>query len=140
MNRYGLIKNNEISLIVESPTKPDGWVSVGNSNVGDKEISQGVFAPKTVIEPPIFRRITKYAFLTRFTDEEAIMIDLASIGNTVEAASLRRYMNKINAASYIDLNDTITRTGVTSLESVGLLATGRALEILDDPIQPQEVA
>ena len=44
MNRYGLIKDGKISVIVESPTKPDGWISVGNANVGDDETSSGIFS------------------------------------------------------------------------------------------------
>ena len=36
-------------------------------------------------------RITRLAFVDRFTDAEAVAIDLASIGATVQAASIRRY-------------------------------------------------
>ena len=95
------------------------------------EIVQPVKALGTVI--------TRLAFLSRFTDEEAISLDLASIGATVEAASLRRYMAKVNAASFIDLSREDTRAGVLALEQAGILGEGRALEILDAPIQPHEV-
>ena len=84
------------------------------------------------------RRITKLAFMTRFTDAEAIGIDLASQGATVEAATMRRYQAKVNAAEWIDLDREDTRTGVQTLEAVGLLAAGRALEILDAPILDHE--
>lgn len=84
------------------------------------------------------RRITKLAFMTRFTDAEAVMIDLASQGATVEAATMRRYQAKVNAAEWIDLDREDTRTGVQTLEAVGLLAAGRALEILDAPILDHE--
>ena len=47
-------------------------------------------APEPTTEP---RHITRLAFLNRFTDAEAISIDLASIGATEQAAGLRRYMN-----------------------------------------------
>lgn len=83
-------------------------------------------------------KITKLAFLNRFTDEEAITIDLASIGSTVQAASMRRYMSKVNAANFIDLSREDTRAGVLALESAGVLANGRAAEILDTPIAPEE--
>jgi len=83
--------------------------------------------------------ITRLAFLSRFTDEEAVALDLASIGATVEAATLRRYLSKVNAASFIDLSREDTRAGVLALEPMGILAEGRALEILDAPIQPHEV-
>lgn len=84
------------------------------------------------------RRITKLAFLTRFTDSEAVHIDLASQGATVEAASMRRYQAKVNAAEWIDLDRPDTRLGVQTLEAVGLIGAGRALEILDVPVADDE--
>ncbi|NLC21105.1 MAG: hypothetical protein GX771_04245 [Halomonadaceae bacterium] len=89
--------------------------------------------------PPPPRHITRLAFLSRFTDEEAIAIDLASIGTTIEAAMMRRYLSKVEAASFIDLEREDTRQGVLALESVGILAEGRALEVLDNPVEPHEV-
>lgn len=92
-----------------------------------------------VAEPVIQTQITRLAFLSRFTDEEAIALDLASQGATVEAATLRRYLSKVNAATFIDLSREDTRAGVLALEPMGILAEGRALEILDAPIQDHEV-
>ena len=91
--------------------------------------------PEPVIEP---KKITRLAFLNRFTDAEAIALDLASIGTTVEAASIRRYMQKVNAATFIDLTREDTIDGVGQLESVGLIGTGRADQILGAPIAEQE--
>lgn len=90
-------------------------------------------------EPVPQTQITRLAFLSRFTDEEAIALDLASHGATVEAATLRRYLSKVNAATFIDLSREDTRAGVLALEPLGILAEGRALEILDAPIQDHEV-
>lgn len=87
---------------------------------------------------PEDRKITKLAFLNRFTDAEAIALDLVSIGATVEAATMRRFLKKVDAATFIDLNRSDTRDGVFYLESVGLLSAGRALIILDSPINPEE--
>lgn len=86
------------------------------------------------------RRITRLAFLNRFTDAEAVAFDLASQGATVEAASMRRFMQKVNAATFIDLNRPDTRAGVEALEAAGLIAVGRASEILDAEIQIEERA
>lgn len=83
--------------------------------------------------------ITRLAFLNRFSDDEAIALDLASIGATVEAAALRRYMAKVDAASFIDLSREDTRQGVQYLETIGILAEGRAAEILDTPATDTEV-
>lgn len=84
------------------------------------------------------KHITKLAFISRFTDSEAVAIDLASIGTTVQAAGMRRYMSKVNAATFVDLSHSDTRNGVQALESAGLLAAGRALAILDTPISDVE--
>lgn len=86
------------------------------------------------------KHITNLAFLKRFSDAEAIALDLASIGATVAAASIRRYLNLVNAARYIDLNRAETRAGVLALEAAGLLQQGRALQILDAPVQPHEIS
>ena len=94
--------------------------------------------PKTIVAPGT--RITQLAFLNRFTDEEAIAIDLASIGATPQAAGMRRYLNKVNAATHIDLSRIETRAGVIALESAGLLGVGRALVILDTPPADHEIA
>lgn len=82
--------------------------------------------------------ITQLAFLNRFTDAEAIGIDLVSQGNTVNAAAMRRFQKKVDAATFIDLDRTDTRMGVQTLEALGLLAVGRATIILDTQIDNSE--
>ena len=95
-------------------------------------------APHQPVAPqPV--KISRLAFLSRFTDAEAIGIDLNSQGATVQAASLRRYMNKVNAAEFIDLNRADTRAGVQALEQAGLIGAGRAAVILDTPPTDSEV-
>ena len=97
------------------------------------------FEPGPPPELPTGRLVSNKAFLSRFTDAEAIDIDLASMGATREAATVRRYLSKVNAAQHIDLADDETRTGVQGLEAAGLLQPGRALAILDAPIEPKEL-
>ena len=97
------------------------------------------FEPAPPPAEPTERNVSRKAFLSRFTDAEAIDIDLASIGPTREAATVRRYLSKVNAAQRIDLADNETRTGVQALEAGGLLQPGRALAILDAPIEPKEL-
>lgn len=89
--------------------------------------------------PKPARHITRLAFMDRFTDAEAISMDLNGIGATVEAAGIRRAMEKVRAATYIDLDRPDTRAGVQAMEAAGLLAPGRAAEILDAPVKPGEV-
>lgn len=85
------------------------------------------------------KRITRLAFFNRFTDTEAITIDLASQGATVPAASMRRYMQKVNAAEHVDLAREETRIGVQSLEQAGVLSAGRAAIILDSYAKVHEI-
>ena len=98
----------------------------------------GEFEAVEPVPVPELRRITRLAFLDRFTDAEAVAIDLASMGATVEAASVRRYLSKVNAATFIDLDRADTRAGVQALEAGGLLGEGRALEIMDAPVEQHE--
>ena len=97
------------------------------------------FEPGPPPAEPTERNVSRKAFLSRFTDAEAIDIDLASIGAAREAAAVRRYLSKVNAAQHIDLADEETRKGVQALEAAGLLQPGRALAILDAPIEPKEL-
>ena len=91
-------------------------------------------------------KLTRLAFLNRFTDAEAVAIDLASIDNSsgteperIGQASIRRYLNKINAATFVDVARDDTIVGVNALESLGLLASGRADEILSTTINADEI-
>jgi len=96
--------------------------------------------------PVVTRRIvTLLAFDLRFTMEEQIAIDLASIDNPsapmeqrAQAAALRVSKERAKKAMFIDLDDPVTRQGVQFMEQAGLLVEGRALEILDADIQEGE--
>ena len=108
---------------------------------GYEWVERGYIAPAAPADsaPYYGRIITRLAFINRFTDAEAVSIDLASIGATVQAATLRRAQAKINAAEEIQLDNAETRAGVQALETAGLLAAGRATAILDSAVQAHEV-
>lgn len=89
--------------------------------------------------------ITRLAFRNRFTHAEKAAIELAALDDPAapmpqrqQAAALRANQADLAAATFIDLARPDTRAGVQMLEAAGLLAVGRALEILDTPIQPEE--
>ena len=114
--------------------------SLDNALIGQRWNPQAqAFEPGPPPTVPTERNVSRKAFLSRFTDAESIDIDLASIGPTREAATVRRYLSKVNAAQHIDLADDETRSGVQALEAGGLLQPGRALEILDAPIEFKEL-
>ena len=144
--RFAIIEHNAISNIAIADAAMGGnWIDISDSfptpGIG-WTYDGGVFTAPPVPEapptPPESRKITKLAFLDRFTDAEAIAIDLASIGATTQAAAMRRFQKKVDAATFIDLDRSDTRGGVQTLEAAGLLAVGRAAEILDGPIADQE--
>ena len=117
----------EFQCVQQSGAEGPGWFYDGKLFTAP--------APAYVVED---RRITQLAFLVRFHADESVAIDLASQGATVQAATLRNYTDKMNAAQWIDMARPDTRAGVQALEAAGLLAAGRALEILDRPITPDE--
>lgn len=89
--------------------------------------------------------VSRYSFLARYTNEEAIMIDLASIDDPAAsmdtrkgAAAIRRMHSKISAAGIIYLDDPETAAGVSALVAVGLLTAERGDEILNSPITEKE--
>jgi hypothetical protein len=91
-------------------------------------------------------KITQLAFRSRFTQAEKITIELASIdvpdgqmASRQASAQMRVWLADIEAAQFIDLNYQATRDGVRALEDYGLIAVGRATQILDTPPTADEV-
>ena len=85
-------------------------------------------------------KLTVLAFRNRFTMAEKIAIDFASIDNPNAdmqtrqfQAAIRVMLADIAAATFIDTQRADTRAGVQQLETAGILATGRASQILDTP-------
>lgn len=87
------------------------------------------------------RHMTKLGFRNRFTQPEKAGIEFAALDDSTapmparqQAASVRAYQADVAAATFIDLDREDLRNGVQALEALGLLASGRAAEILDAPI------
>lgn len=154
--QYALIINNKVENIIVADQEFIDTISNQYQHIesldqpGEHDIGVGwswsqnegfsAPAPEPVQSQPAPKKITQLAFISRFTDAEAIALDLASIGSTVEAASIRRFMQKINAATFIDLDLAVTISAVNQLESVGLIGPGRAEVILTAPITEEEIA
>ena len=96
-----------------------------------------------VEQPDPSRRVTKLQFRNLFSAEEKVAIEFASLDNPsasqevrLQAAGLRVFLADVESATpepdgtSIDLDDPRTVAGVNALESYGLIATGRAAEIL----------
>lgn len=102
-------------------------------------------APPAPEIAPEDRSITKLAFRNRFTKSEKAGIEFAvlddpaaPIAQRQQAAALRADLKDQEQATFVDLDEEGTRTGVLTLEAVGLIAAGRGVEILDAPVQDME--
>lgn len=83
--------------------------------------------------------LTILEFRRRFTNEEKVMIDLASIDNPsldmqsrAAIAALRVYLQDLSSAIFVDTNDPVTITGINTLAAFGLIQSSRVPEILAD--------
>ena len=114
---------------VDLPSKEtlDAWIAANNTTIATAYI-------------------TAYAFRQRFTTAEKIAIEFATLDNPqatteqrMQAVMLRVQMDDIHMARYIDVTNESLITGMHMLETVGLLAPGRANEILNAPITTAEL-
>ncbi len=110
-------------------TNPDGSTNeiIANLEFVQANFNSWEIITETVPEPVILPKIiSKYQFLSRFTNPELEAIYIAAKTNV----ALEVYLAKINAAQEIDLQSPELINGVNSLELLGFLSTGRAAEIL----------
>lgn len=94
---------------------------------------------------PAARHLSKLGFRNRFTRAEKVAIEMAALDNPAapmaqrqQSAALRADLKDQQDAMFIDLDRAELREGVQALEAAGLLAAGRALQILDAPVQDLE--
>ena len=90
--------------------------------------------------------VSVLGFRRRFTLTEKAAIEWAAVdrpdqpeAQRMQAAALRATLADQAAAQFIHLDDPATVVGVQGLEALGIIAPGRALEILTAPIQPEEL-
>ena len=139
-----IIQNNRIAATAtDEYTGPDEYIDAPAdfdvTRLGEYRYEGGalVLAPDT--------RITRLAFRNRFTAAEKVALEMAALDDPAapiaqrqQAAMLRANLADTVAATFIDLARPDTRAGVQMLETAGLLAVGRALEILDAPVTSEE--
>jgi len=136
MNRYALIKNGSVDLIVEqddTPVLPGTWVEVTGMNVGPLDLYDGVAFTKYV-PPPAQEIITKAAMISRFTPQEYVGI----ISATKTDVEVQAWYDLFQAATVVNLSDPKIIAGIELLASKGLLTKARASEILTAPAQIDE--
>lgn len=102
------------------------------SRMGDYRV-----APDGTLLLPAPTGLTRLQFRNRFSAQEKALLELAAIDDPaaaqaqrLQAASLRAYLADLAAAEFVDLDDATTVAGVQALEAAGLLAEGRAAQVL----------
>jgi len=124
---YGWLTSNpnpERSTSVVPPTETDtlkaNWT--GLAWVLVEYVAPPAPPAPVVVKPTLSPR----EFLKRFTPQEYATIKAATSANAV----IDYYWQQLILASFVDLDDPDTIGGVQALESTGLIAAGRAAEIL----------
>lgn len=75
---------------------------------------------------PRSRILTRLAFMRRFTDTELATIYAAE----EQSVQIKVWLDKFRMAEEISLDDPEIIAGVNALEQMGILAVGRAAEVL----------
>jgi hypothetical protein len=95
--------------------------------------------------PPVMPWITLIAFRRRFAPAERARLERKALDDPAgteqqrdRAAAVRAWFADLIAAGYADLADAELRATVIQMETATWLNVGRALTILDAPIQPDE--
>lgn len=125
--RYAIIEHNKVANVaVAEYALASNWIQSGTAAVGDDFINGEIVPQSAPQAPSAPRTLTKVAYLKRFTQAERIGIREAAKVNVV----VEDYVELLNLAQDVDLADPETIAGVQQLEAAGLLAAGRAAEIL----------
>ena len=139
-----IIQNNRIAATAtDDYTGPDVFIDAP-ADFDVTRLSEYRYGDGVLVLVPD-TRVTRLAFRNRFTQAEKVSLELAALDDPTApmaqrqlSATIRANMADTAAATFIDLGDPDTRAGVQMLEAGGLLAAGRALEILDTPVRPEE--
>jgi hypothetical protein len=86
------------------------------------------------IDTPAATKMTKQKFKLRLTQAERIAIRNAAKSN----ATVFDFQDLLDSGSHADLADPVLVSGLKAMEQAGLLAEGRALEVLSAPVQEHE--
>lgn len=149
--QYALINAGQVVNIIEADADFidslqgfDAAVAHDQAQIGWAWDGQQLHAPPLAPAAPSLQ-ITRLAFRNRFTLAEKAALEFAALDDPAatmaqrqQSALLRALLADQAAAKFIDLDDASTIAGVQSLEQMGLLAAGRAAEILTDAVKSGE--
>jgi len=157
MKQFALIENGVVVNVID--VGPDSWdegIEITDLHprpgIGWRHDDHAGFTAPAVPESdpapgpvPPNRIITNYAFDMRFSLDERVAIEMAGLDDPAasmdaraQAAALRVSQERAKKAQFTDLDNPIVRASVEQMEAGGLLAPGRAAEILDTPVLDDE--
>lgn len=132
MARWALVRNGRVDTVVEQPAQPSvdlggAWVDVTGQHVGPGYTYNGaVFAPPVVAVslPPreFWRRFTA-------TEREALENKLAT-GTQAAKDKIAAFRTYVLTGGNVELADDYIIAAVTAMETAGVIAAGRAAQIL----------
>jgi hypothetical protein len=139
-----IIQQNRIAATAtDAYTGPDEYIDAP-ADFDINRMGEYVYAAGMLVLAPA-TRITRLAFRNRFTQAEKVALELAALDDPAatmaqrqQAAAIRVHLADVSASTFIDLGRDDTRAGVQALETGGLIGAGRALEILDAPVEAHE--
>lgn len=129
---YYILSNVQTGELIQISSTQEGMVAGENEIIkyrnGDiPDLTKYEWHPGSLsfIEKSKDNVITKLAFMRKFTDDELERIYTLSKTNI----KLEIWLDKFKVAEEINLEDIDIINGLTSFESLGILASGRANEI-----------
>ncbi len=139
-----IIQQNRIAATAtDAYTGPDEYIDAP-ADFDITRMGEYVYAAGMLVLAPA-TRITRLAFRNRFTQAEKVALEIAALDNPAatlvqrqQAAAIRVHLADVNASTFVDLARDDTRAGVQALEAGGLIGVGRALQILDAPVEAHE--
>ena len=124
---YNVIRKSDGQQVYEynsdAPIEWSGMEFATHDHIEHVEINEDGSIEGTVTG----RVMTKLEYLRRFTQDERVAIRAAAKSNAV----LEDYMALLELAQDVNTTDADTVAAVNMLEQVGLIAAGRAQEILN---------
>jgi hypothetical protein len=139
-----IIQQNRIAATAtDAYTGPDEYIDAP-ADFDITRMGEYVYAAGMLVLAPA-TRVTRLSFRNRFTQAEKVALELAALDDPAatmaqrqQAAAIRVHLADVAASTFIDLGRADTRAGVQALEAGGLIGVGRALEILDAPVEAHE--
>ena len=132
MARYALVRSGRVDTVVESASAPTvdlggQWIDITGQYVGPGyTYSGGVFtAPAVVVSLP------PRGFWQRFTaaEREALQ-NKAATGTQGVKDKLNAFRDYVQTGGNVELSDDYIIAAVTQMETAGVIAAGRAAQIL----------